>query len=80
MVYQQPPAQPADPMAYYQSLDMRLRAVEARVAGGFMKRAFSIWGHWFVAQFIISLVIWLIALVIGLIFGLGVAGMYGTSQ
>lgn len=81
MVYsQQPPAQPVDPMAYYQNLDLRLQAVEARVGGGFLKRAFSTWGYWFAAQFMISLVLWLIAIVFGLIFGLGIAGMSGGLQ
>jgi hypothetical protein len=81
MVYgQQPPPQPTEAMAYYQNLDLRLRALEARVGGGFFKRAFSTWGYWFVAQFMISLVIWVIAIVFGLIFGLGIAGLSGNLQ
>jgi hypothetical protein len=34
----------------------------------FLKRAFTVWGHWFVAQFILGLVIAIIYLVVLLIF------------
>jgi hypothetical protein len=77
---QQPPQQPVDQMAYYQNLDLRLQALEARVGGGFFRRAFSTWGYWFAAQFMISLIFWVIAIVVALIFGFGVAGMTGNLQ
>lgn len=69
---------PADPMAYVQNLDMRLRVLEQRVGGGFFKRAFSIWGHWFVVQLIIGTVVWTVIFVIALIFGLAVADFATT--
>jgi predicted PurR-regulated permease PerM len=80
--YQQGYAPPADP---YAALDGRLRALEERlprtnvVARGFFTRAFTIWGHVFVAQFIISTVIGIIMLIIGLIFGASMASILGSQ-
>jgi hypothetical protein len=34
----------------------------------FLKRAFTVWGHWFVAQFVIGLIITIIYLVVLLVF------------
>jgi hypothetical protein len=80
--YQQGYAPPVDP---YTALDQRVRALEERlprtnvVARGFFTRAFTIWGHVFVAQFLIGLVIGIIFTIIGLIFGASVASILGPQ-
>jgi hypothetical protein len=40
----------------------------------FLKRAFTVWGHWWVSQFIIGLVVLIIYLVVVLVFTLVVGG------
>jgi len=81
--YQQPyptaPQPTADPMAYIAGLDQRLRLLENRIAGGFMKRAFSVWGQWFVAQFIIGLIVGVIMTIIGIVIGGSIIGSLGNA-
>ena len=81
--YQQPyptaPPPVADPMAYIAGLDQRLRALEGRITGGFMKRAFAVWGQWFVAQFIIGLVVGAIMTIIGIVIGGSILGSLGNA-
>ena len=54
----------ADPIA---ALEARLAAVEKRMRGtnlvsdNFLRRAFTVWGHYFVANFLIGLVITTVA-------------------
>lgn len=83
--YQQP-VPPADPMSYVAALEARIRALEARlpntsvVAPSFMKRAFAIWGHAFVANFVISLIAGIIGFVLSLVFAGGIMSMLQNAQ
>lgn len=75
-------AQPADPN-YVAYLEQRIRALEAKtatslVSGGFFGKAFSVWGYYFVAQTVISLIVFVLALIVSLIFGAGLAGLFSN--
>lgn len=81
--YQQPaPAQRNDPQ-YIAYLEQRIAALEAQlpktnvIAQGFLTRAFAIWGHYFVAQLLISLVIAAITLLLSVVFAGSMAAIFG---
>jgi hypothetical protein len=82
---QQSAAQRNDPQ-YISYLEQRIAALEARlpntklVAPGFMSRAFAVWGHYFVAQFIISTIVAVIMIVISLIFAGSMAAVIENLQ
>ncbi len=82
---QQPYGGQADPMAYVTALDARVRALESRlpntsiVAPSFMKRAFAVWGHQFVANLIIGIIVGVIGTVLSLIFAGGLLTMIGNG-
>jgi tetrahydromethanopterin S-methyltransferase subunit G len=72
---------PPDPLAAF---DQRIRALEERVrtnvvARGFFTRAFTIWGHVFVANLIIGLIVAVISMIVGVIFGASIAAILGPS-
>jgi hypothetical protein len=82
--YPQPvPAQRNDPQ-YVAYLEQRIAALEARlpqtklVSPSFMSRAFAVWGHYFVAQLIISIILSVIAFIFSLIFAGGMAAMINS--
>ncbi len=82
---QQPYGQQADPMAYAAALDARVRALEMRlpntslVSPSFMKRAFAVWGHQFVASMIIGIIAGAVGTVLSLLFAGGIASMIGNG-
>jgi hypothetical protein len=71
--------------AYVAQLEARVRQLEMRlpntslVAAGFMRRAFAVWGHMFVASFIIGLVMSVVSFVLSLVFGAGMLSLIGGS-
>ena len=85
------PAAPAavrnDPQ-YVAYLEQRIAALEARLpdtkllSAKFMTRAWAIWGHYFVAQLVLTVIIWavlfVVFLLLSLIFGAGVAGILSS--
>lgn len=88
----QPVAQRNDPQ-YIAYLEQRLLALEARLprtnllSPRFMTRAWAVFGHHFVAQLILMLIVWAVSLVIGiimsLVFGASMAALFqnmGTYQ
>lgn len=73
------PSMPSDDM---NALAARVAALETRFSPNswvfgtsFIKRAFGMWAHVFVAGLIIGLVVWGIAFACTLIFGLSIAGL-----
>ena len=83
MGYQYPPSAQRNDPEYVAYLEQRIVALEARlpktkvIAQGFLARAFAIWGHYFVAQLIISLIIVAIMMLISLIFAGSMAAIFG---
>ncbi len=86
-----PQAYPAQAPAYappavdpYSSLEQRVRTLEMRLpntkllATGFLSRAFAVWGHLFVAQLLIGLVVGAVMTVIAIIFGATMLGGLST--
>ncbi len=77
------PTQRNDPQ-YIAYLEQRIAALESRlpntkvVAQGFFARSFAIWGHHFVAQFLIGLALSVIMTLISLIFAGSLAAVFGT--
>ena len=79
------PAAPRNDPQYVAYLEERIAALEARIpdtkllSNKFMTRAWTVWGHYFVAQLVITAVLWALIMVVGvlfsLIFGLGMAGL-----
>ncbi|MBF4509874.1 MAG: hypothetical protein ISP10_05315 [Aeromicrobium sp.] len=82
---QQAPAQRNDPQ-YIAYLEQRIAALEARlpqtklVNPSFLSRAFAVWGHHFVAQLLISLVVGFIAFILSLLFAGGVAAIFNSMS
>ena len=82
------PAQQRNDPQYVAYLEQRIAALEARIpdtkllSAKFMTRAWTIWGHYFVAQLVISLIVWAVLMVIfvlmSLIFGAGLAGVLSS--
>ena len=80
----EPPAQPPLPATQsdLNQLSARVSALEGRFPASswffgpsFLKRAFAVWGHYLVAQLIISIIITAIVFVCVFVFGLSVAGL-----
>ncbi|MRS13218.1 MAG: hypothetical protein EG823_09180 [Actinobacteria bacterium] len=88
MGYPYAAAAPRNDPQYIAFLEQRIRALEARaqtaipntkvVAQSFFTRAFAIWGHYFVAQFIIGLIVGAIMTVVSLIFAGSMAALVGS--
>ncbi len=73
---------PAMSAADENQLGARVAALESRFSTSswlygpnFLKRAFALWGHVFVAGLIIGIVVWGIAFVCALVFGFSLAGL-----
>jgi len=79
--YPQPAPAPRNDPKYVAYLEQRVSALEARlpqtklVSPSFMSRAFAVWGHYFVAQFIIGLIAFVISMILAIIFGLSIASI-----
>ena len=79
-----PQAYAAPTLDPYSALEQRVRTLEMRLpntkllANSFMSRAFAVWGHYFVAQLVISLVVGVIIGIISVIFGAAVIGSIGN--
>src|SRR5581483_1453374 len=65
----EPPMQPPLPATQsdVNQLSVRVSALEARFPAtswffgpSFLKRAFAVWGHWFVIQIILAIIIWVL--------------------
>ncbi len=78
----EPPAQPPmmAPQADVNELSARVSALEARFptsswlfGPGFLKRAFAIWGHWFIIQIVLGIIIWVLVFGCALVFGLSLS-------
>lgn len=70
---------PSDDM---NALAARVAALETRFSpnswvfgNNFLKRAFGMWGHVFVAQLIIGIVVWAILFACTILFGISIAGL-----
>ena len=80
--YPQASVQPAGAIdaGYVVALEQRVRTLEARVAGNgllaptFMKRAWAVWGHNFVASLVLGLIVWAITFVVALLISLVAGG------
>jgi len=57
------------------ALETRLPANSWLFGNNFLKRAFAMWGHVFVAGLIIGVVVWIVAFACTLLFGFSVAGL-----
>ncbi len=81
--YQYPASPQRNDPQYIAYLEQRIVALEARlpetkvIAQGFLARAFAIWGHYFVAQLLISLIIGAIMMLISLVFAGSMAAIFG---
>lgn len=85
--YQYPAAAARNDPQYVAYLEQRIAALESRtlsaapntklMAPGFLTRAFAVWGHYFVAQFIIGLVLTVIWMILGLIFAGSMGALFG---
>ena len=71
-----PNTQIAELQRHVRQLENEVRALRSYSRGGsnlqspnFLKRAFAVWGHHFIAQFIISIIFGIIGFCISLVFG-----------
>lgn len=80
----EPPSSPGvmTPSTDTNQLAARVSALEARLPAGswlfgdsFLKRVFAVWGHYFVAQLIIGVVLFVLFFACSIIFGLSIAGL-----
>jgi len=78
----EPPMQPPLPATQsdVNQLSVRVSALEARFPAtswffgpSFLKRAFAVWGHWFVIQIILAIIIWVLVFGCALVFGLSLS-------
>ncbi|MBA4370219.1 MAG: hypothetical protein C0418_01400 [Coriobacteriaceae bacterium] len=83
--YVQPPAARNDP-DYIAFLEQRITALERRlpntrlIAPSFWTRMWAVFGHYFVASFILGIIVWLISFVLALVFGASIAAMLPQLQ
>lgn len=77
--YPQTAMAPRNDPEYIAYLEQRVTSLEARlpqtklVSPNFLSRAFAVWGHYFVAQLIIGLVVFVVMLILSFVLGLGMA-------
>ncbi len=57
------------------ALEQRLPANSWLFGDSLLKRAFAVWGHYFIAQLIISIVVLVLFFICTAIFGLSLAGL-----